>query len=31
MPSIGLATTHEPDLLAAADRVVRSFAEIDLG
>lgn len=30
MPSIGLATTHEPELLAGADQVVRSFAEIQL-
>lgn len=30
MPSVGLATTHEPELLGGADRVVKSFAEIDL-
>jgi HAD superfamily hydrolase (TIGR01509 family) len=28
MDSIGLATTHEPELLAGAGRVARSFAEI---
>jgi HAD superfamily hydrolase (TIGR01509 family) len=31
MASIGLATTHERELLTGADRVVGSFAEIDLG
>lgn len=30
MTSIGLATTHEKELLAGADRVVSSFAEIEL-
>jgi HAD superfamily hydrolase (TIGR01509 family) len=30
MASIGLATTHERELLTGADRVVGSFAEIDL-
>jgi HAD superfamily hydrolase (TIGR01509 family) len=30
MTSIGLATTHEPELLTGADRVVCSFAEIEL-
>ena len=31
MASIGLATTHKSELLTGADRVVGSFAEIDLG
>jgi beta-phosphoglucomutase len=30
MVSIGLATTHEPEMLREADRVVGSFAEIEL-
>ena len=30
MTSIGLATTHGAEMLAEADRVVASFAEIDL-
>ena len=30
MTSIGLATTHGPEMLGEADRVVSSFAEIEL-
>jgi mannitol-1-/sugar-/sorbitol-6-phosphatase len=30
MPVIGLATTHERELLTGADRVVGTFAEIEL-
>jgi hypothetical protein len=30
MASIGLATTHGPELLRQADRVAASFAEIEL-
>jgi sugar-phosphatase len=31
MASIGLATTHGKELLTGADRVVGSFAEIEIG
>jgi beta-phosphoglucomutase-like phosphatase (HAD superfamily) len=30
MAVIGLATTHEPEMLTGADRVVRGFGEIEL-